>query len=51
MPDAMDDLNPADLTALQPHFDPARVKLGPREKVLDDASGLFSCGLVLFEDN
>jgi hypothetical protein len=47
----MDDLNPADLTALQPHFDPARVKLGPREKVLDDASGLFPCRLVLFEDN
>jgi hypothetical protein len=47
----MDDLNPADLTALQPHFDPARVKPGPREQVLDDASGLFSCGLVLFEDN
>ena len=47
----MDDLNPADLTALQPHFDPARVKLGPREKVLDDASGLLSCRLVLFEDN
>ena len=47
----MDDLNPADLTALQPHFDPPRVKLGPREKVLDDASGLFPCGLVLFEDN
>jgi hypothetical protein len=51
MPGAMDDLNPADLTALQPHFDPARVKPGPREKVLDDASGLFACGLVLFEDN
>ena len=47
----MDDLNPADLTALQPHFDPARVKLGPSEKVLDDASALFPCGLVLFEDN
>lgn len=47
----MDDLNPADLTALQPHFDSARVKSGPREKVLDDASGLFPCGLVLFEDN
>ncbi len=47
----MDDLNPADLTALKPHFDPTRVKLGPREKVLDDASGLFSCRLVLFEDN
>ena len=51
MPGAMDDLNPADLTALQPHFDPARVKTGPREKVLDDATGLFPCGLVLFEDN
>ena len=47
----MDDLNPADLTALQPHFDPARVKLGSREKVLDDTPGLFSCRLVLFKDN
>jgi hypothetical protein len=47
----MDDLNSADLTTLQPHFDPARVKAGLREKVLDDASGLFPCGLVLFEDN
>jgi hypothetical protein len=47
----MDDLNPADLTALKPHFDPARVKRGPREKVLDDTSGLFPRGLVLFEDN
>ena len=47
----MDDLNPADPTALQPHCDPARVKLGPREKVLDDASALFPCGLALFEDN
>jgi len=51
MSGAMDDLNPANLTALQPHFNPARVKPGPREKVLDDASGLFPCGLVLFEDN
>jgi len=51
MSGAMDNLNPADLTALQPHFDPARVKPRPREKVLDDASGLFPCGLVLFEDN
>jgi len=50
-PGAVDDLNPADLTALQSHFDPARVKRGPREKVLDDASGLFPGGLVLFEDN
>jgi hypothetical protein len=47
----MDDLNPADLTALQPHFDPARVIRGPGEKVLDNASGLFPSGLVLFEDN
>ena len=47
----MDDLNSADLTVLQPHFDPARVKVGFREKVLDDASGLSPCGLVLFEDN
>ncbi len=47
----MDDLNPADLAALQPHFDPTRVKRGPREQVLDDASGLFSRGLVFLEDN
>ena len=47
----MDDLNPADITALQPHFDPARVKPGLGEKVLDNASGQFPCGLVLFEDN
>jgi hypothetical protein len=51
MPGAMDDLNPADFTVLQPHLDPVRVKRGLREKVLDDASGLFPCGLVLFEDN
>jgi hypothetical protein len=51
MPGAMDDLNSADLTAPQPHFDPAWVKAGLREKVLDNASGLFPCGLVLFEDN
>jgi hypothetical protein len=47
----MDDLNPADFTAQQPYLDPVRVKRGLREKVLDDASGLFPCGLVLFEDN
>jgi hypothetical protein len=47
----MDDLNPADLTALQAYLDPVRVKRGIREKVLDDASGLLPCGLVLFEDN
>jgi hypothetical protein len=51
MPGAMDDLNPADFTALQPYLDPVRVKRGLCEKVLDDASGLFPCGLVLFEDN
>ena len=48
---AMDDLNPTDFTALQPYLDPARVKRGLREKVLDDASGLFPGGLVLFKDN
>ena len=47
----MDDLNPSDLTVPQPHFDTARVKPGLREKVLDDASGQFPCGLVLFEDH
>lgn len=47
----MDDLNPADITVLQPHFDPAGVKPGFGEKVLDNASGLFPGGLVLFEDN
>jgi hypothetical protein len=47
----MDDLNSADLTVLQPYLDPVRVKWGLREKVLDDASGLFPCGLVLFADN
>jgi hypothetical protein len=47
----MDESNPADLIARQPHFDPARVKLGPREKVLDDSSGLFPRRLALFEDN
>ena len=51
MPGAMDDLNPADFTVLQPYLDPVRVKRGIREKVLDDASGLFPCALVLFEDN
>ena len=51
MPGAMDNLNPADFTALQPYLDPVRVKQGLREKVLDDASGLFPRGLVLFEDN
>jgi hypothetical protein len=47
----MDDLNPANFTALQPDFDPARVKRGIREQVLDDAAGLFPGALVLFEDN
>jgi hypothetical protein len=47
----MDDLNPTDFPALQPYLDPVRVKLRLREKVLDDASGLFPCRLVLFEDN
>ena len=51
MPRAMDDMNPADLATLQPHFDPTRVKLGLGEKVLDNASCQFPCGLVLFEDN
>jgi hypothetical protein len=51
MPGTMDDLNPADFTALQPYLDPVRVKPGLCEKVLDDASGLFPCGLVLFEDD
>jgi len=51
MPGTMDDLNPADFPVLQPYLDPVRVKRGLREKVLDDASGLFPCGLVLFEDN
>jgi hypothetical protein len=51
LPGAMDDLNPADLTALQPYLDPAWVKRGLREKVLDDAAGLFPGGLVLFKDN
>jgi len=51
MPGAMDDLNPADFTALQPYLNPVRVKRGLGEKVLDDASGLFPCGLVLFEDH
>ena len=50
-PRAMYDMNPADLATLQPHFDPTRVKLGLGEKVLDDASRLFPCGLVLFEDH
>jgi hypothetical protein len=47
----MDDLNPADFTALQPYFDSMRVKRGLRKKVLDDASGLFPSALVLFKDN
>jgi hypothetical protein len=51
MPGAMDDLNPTDLTPLQPHLDAAGVKTGPGEKVLDDTSGLFPGALVLFEDN
>ena len=51
MPGTMDDLNPADFTVLEPYLDSVRVERGVREKVLDDASGLFTCGLVLFEDN
>ena len=47
----MDDLNPAHFAALQPYLDPVRVKRGIREKVLDDASGLFPGALILFEDN
>ena len=51
IPGAMDDLNPAHFTALQPYLNPVRVKRGLREKVLDDASGLLACRLVLFENN
>jgi hypothetical protein len=47
----MDDLNPADLAALQSYLDPVRVKRGLREEVLDDASGLLPSRLVLFKDN
>jgi len=47
----MDDLNPADFTALQPYLDPVRVKRRLREQVLDDASSPFPGALVLFEDN
>jgi hypothetical protein len=47
----MDDLNPAHFAALQPYLDPAWVKRGVREQVLDDASGLLPGGLVLFQDN
>ena len=47
----MDDLNPADLAALEPYLDSMRVKRGVRKKVLDDAPGQFPCALVLFEDN
>jgi hypothetical protein len=47
----MDDFNPADFAVLEPYLDPVRVKRGIREKVLDDASGLFPCALVLFEDD
>jgi len=51
MPGAVDDFHPADFTVLQPYLDPVRVKRGIREKVLDDASCLLPCGLILFEDN
>ena len=51
LPGTVDDLNPADFTALQPYLDSVRVKRGLGEKVLDDAAGLFPGGLVLFEDN
>ena len=44
-------LYPPNLSIFQPHFDPARVKPGPREQVLDNASGLLPGALVLFEDN
>ena len=47
----MDHLNPADFAVLQPYLDPVRVKRGLGEKILDDASGLFPAGLVLFKDN
>jgi hypothetical protein len=49
--DSMDHLNPADFTVPQPYFDSVRVKRGIREKVLDDAAGLFPGALVLFKDN
>ena len=51
LPGTMDDLNPADFTALQPYLNPVRVKRGVRKQVLDDAAGQFPGGLVLFEDN
>ena len=51
LPCAMDDLNPADFTVLQSYLDSVRVKRGLREKVLDDAAGLFPGALVLFKDN
>jgi hypothetical protein len=51
MSGTVDNLNPADFTVLQPYLDPVRMKRGIREKVLDNASRLFPCTLVLFEDN
>ena len=50
MPGAVNDLNPADFTVLQPYLDSVRVERGVGEKVLDDASGLLPGALVLFED-
>ena len=47
----MDDLNPPDFAVPEPYFDPVRVEQGLREEVLDDASSLFPCGLVLFDDD
>ena len=47
----MDDLNPADFTALQPYFDSMRVKRRVRKKVLDDAARQFPSALVLFKDD
>jgi len=47
----MNHLHPADLASLQPHLDATRVKRGLGEKVLDNSSGQFPSGLILFEDN
>ena len=47
----MNYLNSADLACLEPHLDAVWVKRGPGKEVLDDSSGQFAGGLVLFEDN
>lgn len=47
----LDILDAPNLSIDQPYLDPVWVRSGVGQNVLDDASGQFSCSLVLLEDD